>query len=79
MEETRHLNSFVTSHYLKGVEMPYNKHAYTVHGGMTEKRSQGMWRRKRNLEDWQGALKQILVWPDIQKAFCGGYICHHVS
>lgn len=36
MEETRHLNSFVTSHYRKGIEMPYNKHTYTVHGVITE-------------------------------------------
>lgn len=40
MEETRHFNSFVTSHYQKGVTVPYNEQVYAVHSVIIEKREE---------------------------------------
>lgn len=83
MEETRHFNSFVTSHYQQGVKGPYNEQVYTVHSVIVEKREE----RTRNVEkekkkSFRGLARGFEANFSLSKlteAFCGGYICHHVS
>lgn len=83
MEETRHFNSFVTSHYQKGVTVPYNEQVYTVHSVIIEKREE-MTRnvekeKKKSFRGLARGFEANFSLSKLTEAFCGGYICHHVS